>query len=597
MLTLLCKIIHSKYHIFNRLNTQQIHISVYLYNQYSRMRILLMTSTQKTCVSCRLPFAVTADDKVFYRKVSPAIAGKIFEVPEPTHCPLCRQGRRFAFRNERHLYRRKCDGSGKEIISMYPQGSPYKVYAQDVWWQSNWDAAEYGKPYDFNRSFFEQYSELLKTVPRIALLNVNSTNSDYCNFTGDVKNSYLVFGSVYSEDCYYGSPYYSKDCVDTLVLRDCELCYECIDCRKLYNGLYCQDCTSSNDLLYCFDMQGCSECIGCAGLRNKTYCIFNEQLGKEEYLKRKGQLDLCRPSDHDFLRSKLDGLKATTPHRAMLSANSENVSGSHVFHSKNTFESFFADRCEDVSYSAQVVDLKDCYDNNYTEENELCYEYLGMYGNKQTLFSLLCRRTNQALYSEYCVNCEYIFGCTNLRDKKYCILNKQYTEKEYEELVPQIIEQMKKDGEWGEYFPVSISPFAYNETVAQEYFPLTKEDVERRGWRWAEDDAREFQPQSTSIPRHIQDVPENICYEILSCEVTGRNYRIIPQELAFYRRMGLPIPRKHPDERHRERIAKRNPRKLFDRTCANCQTAILTSYAPDAGTKVFCEKCYLESVY
>ena len=28
-------------------------------------------------------------------------------------------------------------------------------------------------------------------------------------------------------------------------------------------------------------------------------------------------------------------------------------------------------------------------------------------------------------------------------------------------------------GEWGEFFPSSLSPFGYNETVAQEYFPLT----------------------------------------------------------------------------------------------------------------------------
>jgi hypothetical protein len=29
--------------------------------------------------------------------------------------------------------------------------------------------------------------------------------------------------------------------------------------------------------------------------------------------------------------------------------------------------------------------------------------------------------------------------------------------------------------ERGEFFPVSISPFPYNDTVAHEYFPLSKE--------------------------------------------------------------------------------------------------------------------------
>lgn len=435
----------------------------------------------KNCKHCSTSFEIKECDKKFYEKITLKINNKTFSIPEPTFCPRCRQQRRFTFRNERNLYRRKCDGSGKEIISVYPPESPYKVYAQDVWWQGNWDASNNGRPYDFNKNFFEQFQELMKTVPRMGLHNVNSENSEYCNYTGDVKNSYLIFGSVYSEDCYYGSLYYSKNCVDTLVLRECEWCYECVDCRNLYNCLYCQDCMNSDFLLYCFDLQGCSECIGCAGLRRKKYYIFNKQYTKEEYAKYEKSLDLCNPEHHARLNEELEKLKKEIPHRAMLATNSENVSGSHVFHSKNTFESFFADRCEDCSYCAQVVDLKDCHDNNYTEENELCYEYLGMYGTRRTFFSLFCRQTDETYYSDFIINCSNIFGCSNLRNKKYCILNKQYTRTEYEELLPRIIEHMKSNNEWGEFFPTSISPFPYNDSVAQEYFPLTETEVTKQG--------------------------------------------------------------------------------------------------------------------
>jgi len=38
--------------------------------------------------------------------------------------------------------------------------------------------------------------------------------------------------------------------------------------------------------------------------------------------------------------------------------------------------------------------------------------------------------------------------------------------------VPKIIEHMQKMGEWGEFFPSSLSPFGYNETVAEEYYPI-----------------------------------------------------------------------------------------------------------------------------
>lgn len=31
---------------------------------------------------------------------------------------------------------------------------------------------------------------------------------------------------------------------------------------------------------------------------------------------------------------------------------------------------------------------------------------------------------------------------------------------------------MQLTGEWGEFFPHELSPFCYNETVAQDYFPI-----------------------------------------------------------------------------------------------------------------------------
>ncbi len=548
---------------------------------------------QRECVQCNKQFTISDEALAYYKRISPTFAGQLFEIPPPTRCPSCRQRRRFTFRNERNLYRRTCAGSGKEIISMYHPDSPYRIYAQDVWWSDNWDAKDYGRDYDFSKSFTEQFIALQKEVPRAGLLNNHCENSDYCNFTGDVKNSYLIFGSVYSEDCYYGSPYYSKNCVDTLVLRDCELCYECIDCRNLYNCKYCQDCSHSNDLLFCFDLKGCSECIGCVGLRNKKFHIFNQPYSEEEYYKYKNSLDLCNSEHRTMLANQLEDLKRTTPLLAAITHNSENVSGSHIFNSKNTQESFFADRCEDCAFCAQVVDLKDCYDNNYTEENEMCYEYLGMYKTQQTFFSIFCRQTANIFYSEHCVNCQDLFGCTNMRNARYCILNKQYTKEEYEKTVAKIITQMQAEGTWGEFSAEHSSPYAYNESVAQEYFPLSEAQAQSQGLAWRTTDEREFQPQRIQIPDDIAQVPDSICYEVLACEITGRNYRIIPQELAFYRQMKLPIPRRHPNERHAQRIAKRNPRVLNQRACAQCHTMVQTTYPPNTPYTIVCEKCYL----
>jgi hypothetical protein len=542
---------------------------------------------------------ISADDLAFYAKVSPVFAGKKEQVLPPTLCPDCRRQRRFAFRNERTLYHRKCDLSGKQIISNFAVDARNPVYAYEEWWSDKWDGRTYGREFDFSQPFFGQYSELQDCVPQLALSVWNSENSDYCNYVGHVKDSYLIFGSVYSQDCYYGSPYYSKDCVDTLVVRDCERCYECVDCRKLHSCFYCRDCHDCRDLLYCYDLQACHDCIGCAGLRQKQYCIFNTQYAREEYEAKRKELDLSQPKVHEHLRSKLQEISLKIPHRYMQSAQTERVSGNYVYQCRNVRDSYYADRSEDCRYCAQVVDLKDCYDNNYTEENELCCDYLGAYQDQRLLFSRFCNRVSDALYCDSCFGSKHLFGCIGLRNTEYCILNRQMTKEEYEATVPRIIEHLRETGEWGEFFPASISPFGYNETVAQEYFPLTEKEVLQRGWRWRPEESTrdKYLGPPIDLTKNADEFDDSLCQKILKCSVTGRPFKIIPQELKFYREMGLPIPHKCPDQRHKERMALRNPRKLWKRECSQCKKGIETTYAPERPEIVYCEECYLSIVY
>jgi hypothetical protein len=158
---------------------------------------------------------------------------------------------------------------------------------------------------------------------------------------------------------------------------------------------------------------------------------------------------------------------------------------------------------------------------------------------------------------------------------------------------------MRKTGEWGEFFPVQLSPFAYNETVAHESFPLSKEHVEERGWKWREeeDDRQQYLGPNIEVPIDISAVSDDITKHILECEVTGKPYKVIPQELKFHRDMGIPLSRTCPDQRHKERMAQRNPRKLWDRACMKCQKAISTTYSPDRPEIVYCDECYLSTVY
>ena len=183
-----------------------------------------------------------------------------------------------------------------------------------------------------------------------------------------------------------------------------------------------------------------------------------------------------------------------------------------------------------------------------------------------------------------------------LRKEQYCIFNKQYSKEDYFILRDRIIQHMKQSGEWGEFFPIKYSTFAYNKTVAHEYFPLTKENIAQRGWRWDPEDRSNFKPETYKLPDDTKDTPDTVCNETLTCEHCQKNYRIIQPELKFYRDMKLPIPRKCFLCRYHDRLQLRNPRTLFDRKCTKCQTNIQTTFAPERSEKVYCEKCYLETV-
>ncbi|MEK7171360.1 MAG: hypothetical protein AAB739_00480, partial [Patescibacteria group bacterium] len=229
---------------------------------------------------------------------------------------------------------------------------------------------------------------------------------------------------------------------------------------------------------------------------------------------------------------------------------------------------------------------------------ELCYEMVSCAGELfKCRFTMSSWNSNSEInYCDLCLGNEYLFGCVALRKQKYCILNKKYTKEEYEKLVPRIIEYMKRTGEWGEFLPIQYSSFAYNDSVAFEYYPLTAEEALAKGLRWRDPDAKEYVKSSYAVPDDIKDAPDSIINETLSCAECGKNYKIIAQELKFYKDMKLPVPVKCWLCRHKNRRLQKNPRTLSGRNCSKCGGGIFTTYSADRPEPVYCEKCYLEFV-
>ena len=199
---------------------------------------------------------------------------------------------------------------------------------------------------------------------------------------------------------------------------------------------------------------------------------------------------------------------------------------------------------------------------------------------------------HDVLYSHLCLNSHHLFGCSSMKHHQYCVFNKQYSETEYEKLVSRIIEHMQRSNEWGEFFPLSQSPFSYNESIAQSYYPLRKEEALSKGYHWRDDDREEL-----ALGKQGSGAPTVKEGEIICCSRCGKNYRLISQEFKFYQNMKIQTPTLCPDCRHYSRLSRRNPRILWKRQCAKCKAEIQTTYAPDRPEIIYCDTCYQQAVY
>lgn len=74
-------------------------------------------------------------------------------------------------------------------------------------------------------------------------------------------------------------------------------------------------------------------------------------------------------------------------------------------------------------------------------------------------------------------------------------------------------------------------------------------------------------------------------------------YKITEQELLFYRKMNLPLPRFCFNVRFLKRFNKRPSMELIQRTCANCKTTVSTVYTFDVAPILYCEDCYRQAFF
>ena len=577
---------------------------------------------KKVCQNCKKDFIIEPDDFGFYEKM---------EVPPPTWCPHCRFIRKMTFNNERSLYKRNCDYCNKSIISMYHPDTTILVWCVKCYLSDIWDARDYAKKYDFSKTFFEQFKELKYSVPH-RTLDQNERNGEGCeysNYCFTSKNVYLSFNIIKSENIKYSSHVLrnNKNCVDSLIIKDNDRGYELVQAIQNYNSSFLVESDQCIESHFLYDCSNCVNCCLSSNLRNKNNVFKNKQLSKEEYTKAIDALHLETYSGQMKTKEEFAQIAQKAIHRYAHIKNSVNAVGDFIENSKNVYNCYGlvdAENVKNVFFGVNTI--RDSQDVIFSGVSEECYEFTnGGRGASRVVLSLSCGGGSKNLfYCDSCRGCSDCFGCVGLSKKQYCIFNTQYSKKEYTELIEKIKKHMNdmpyfdKIGRkyvFGECFPTELSPFTYNESEAFEEQPLSEDEIISLGYRWRDAESKSYVStiKTKMLPDSINEVEDTICNEVIECPNKGKietrcisAFKILPDELSFYRQMNLPIPRYCPNCRYHQRLVWKNPFHFYKRQCmcklsnhnhqGKCLNEFETMYSPDRSETIYCKQCYQQEV-
>jgi len=542
---------------------------------------------KKVCEHCGSDFTLNKEELSMYEKVG---------IELPSICFFCRVKLHLSFWLFGKFRKGKSDLSGESFITVLPGKNRYPIYTSSEWFSDSWEGMDFGQDYDSSKPFFIQLQELQEKIPHPHQTGIKNIGCDYCDDVWNSKNCYLSRSMEECEDLYYSYRNLKvKNSIDVVVCFDSERCFDSVNCHHSYKLFYSRNSRDCIDSYFLLDCRNCQNCFMCWNLRGKSYCIENIEYSKEEYSEKikSFKLESYRSvQNHKKRFEEITRNKAI--HRENFNLKTYNSNGDNLLNTKNCHNCFTISDSEDTYNCLRGLRHKSDIDADGCWYDELvgnCSSCTNSYAIKYSSWS-------SARFSEYldlCIECEYCFGCVGLKKKKYCILNKQYKKEEYEQLKGQIINDMKKIGEYGKFLPYSMSAGPFNFSNSYLYFPETKkEDILKLGGYWEDIDESQIEGMPTNnLPDSIEDVEESICSQALICPETGWRFNIAQNELIFYKQNNIPLPRYHFDVRIKENMKYTSVLTSNLYNCCYCEKEIGAYYPKEWGYKnIACEECY-----
>ena len=545
----------------------------------------------KLCVDCKKEFSVDFGDLVLYEKIGLKVPNKCFE---------CRLKQYFAFWVFGKFRKGKSDLSGESFITVLPNKPRHPIYKSHEWWSDDWDPMIFGKDYNPNESFFNQLKELQERIPRPHQTGENNTNCDWCDDAWESKDCYLSRSFLKCENSsYIYRVIETKDSYDVVYSFNLQNSYDCLACHDSFNLNFSENSKDCMDSFFLFDCRNCQDCFMCYNLRNEQYFIRNKQYSKEEYFNKLKNINFGSYKNVEFFKKELeDILKNQAIHRGNFNLKTTNSIGNYLTNCDKCVNVFSWENSQNCRNQVRGINTKDCIDQLGTWNNEISGNNSCVTGGYQIKHS----SWSDGRYSEYldlCFEVEYCFGCIGLRKKKYCILNKQYTKEEYENLKEKIIKDMKKTNEYGEFLPYSMGFCGYNLSNGMIYFSdVSRDEITKNGGYWSEEDLSSKNGiSSLELSDNISDTKPDISLQPLICPESKYRFNISQVEYEFHKRKNFALPRLHFDLRMLNKIRKTAVLKSYSYECIYCRKEIMAYYPPEWNyKKIACEECYKQNI-
>ncbi len=420
-------------------------------------------------------------------------------------------------------------------------------------------------------------------MPLPASLNAKEPQNSIASISQGDVNSYFMI-ACRSKNSFYSSDAFDVESSTELytsshVINSSQVIFaqRIHNCRTVSHSY---DCANS---AFLFDCRNCEFCFGGTNLRNRKYVLFNKQLTKEEYETAVAAIDLsCRSVFKEQLGKFHELMKREGFWPENFNEKAPQSTGEYLRNCtrmQNCFNCF-----EGPTDSSWCV-----WSYGKSERNYFCvgpldgaddYFVSACLESSGCKLSMNLTRCQNVEYSANCTNCKNCFGCVGLSRKKFCILNRQYTEQDYWTELDRIKCLLLERGEYGRPFSGKFSTSYFYEGVAGQNLAATEAERTKYGFDL-------FDPESEgaigelSGARTLRDsneVPD--CAEAVNVaewagvplldKSVNRRFAFLRPELEFYKQLKIAPPSEHFITRVKNLYQTANIFIMEDASCAKC---------------------------